>query len=55
MAPKLRSKRVKKSDAKKGLVLRRLGGGWARPALGSLWAGSDKGETVLVLSRLALY
>ena len=45
MAPKLGSKRVKKSDAKKGLVLRRLGGGWTHPALRSLAAGSDKGET----------
>ena len=49
MAPKLGSKRVKKSDAKKGLVLRRLGGGWARPLVRSLWAGSDKGETAFHL------
>ena len=41
---KLGSKKVKKSDAKKGLVLRRLGGGDGI-AVGSLWAGSDKGET----------
>ena len=42
---KLGSKRVRKSEAKKGLVLGGLGGGVAPFVVGSLAAGSDKGET----------
>ena len=42
---KLESKRVKKSDAKKGLVLGGQGGGVHPFAVGQLEAGSDKGET----------
>ena len=42
---KLGSKRVRKSEAKKGLVLGGLGGGAEPLVAGSLEAGSDKGET----------
>ena len=49
---KLGSKRVTTNDAKKGLVVRRLGGGWMQIAVGSLCAGSDKGETCLPPERL---
>ena len=38
-------KKVRKSDAKKGLVLEGLGGGVGAIVVRSLGAGSDKGET----------
>ena len=46
---KVGSKRVRQSDAKKGLVLGGLGGGVGAIAVGQLGAGSDKGETGLRL------
>ena len=46
MAPKMGSKKVKKGDAKKGLVLRRLEEGVMSPVVGSLAPGGDKGETL---------
>ena len=42
---KLGSKRGRKSEAKKGLVLGGLGGGWLRWALGHFEPGVIKGET----------
>ena len=46
------SKKGRKSDAKKGLVLEGLGGGVEAIAVTSLGAGGDKGETWLPPGRL---
>ena len=52
---KLGLKRVRKSDAKKGLVLVGSWGGVGAIGGGSLWAGSDKGETELRLPLRLLF
>ena len=49
------SKKGRKSDAKKGLVLGGLGGGWSGSVRRSLWAGSNKGETGLRLPLRRLF
>ena len=46
------SKQVRENDAKKGLVLAWSWGGGEGIAVRSLWAGSDKGETMLPPGRL---
>ena len=49
---KLGSKRIRKNETKKGLVLGGLGGGAGQTVAGPSGAGSDKGETWLPPGRL---